>query len=104
MISFQPVISCMCVLLFNISYITDDILSARYKLSQYYLREFTEISLFSKDDKVPLPKLYVAMKWKRYINDDIQKQSFGTTQRDYLKEYDIASFKDIFQKVNCILS
>ena len=55
--------------LFNISYITDDILSARYKLAQYYLREFTEISLFSKDDKVPLPKLYVALKWKRYTND-----------------------------------
>ena len=32
MISCQLVINCMCVLLFNISYITDDIPSARYKL------------------------------------------------------------------------
>ena len=47
---------------------TEDIQSARYKLADYYLREFTEISLYSSRDtnhKVPLQKLYVAMKWKR---------------------------------------
>ena len=47
----------------------DDILSARYKLAKYYLREFTEISLYSsqeRSEKVPLPKLYVAMKWMEY--------------------------------------
>ena len=48
---------------------SDDTLSARYKLASYYLREFTEISLYStqeRSEKVPLPKLYVAMKWMEY--------------------------------------
>ena len=100
MISCQPVISCMCVLLFNISYITDDILSACYKLARYYLREFTEISLFSKDDKVPLPKLYVAMKWTRYTKDnkDVQNQQDTEIPLQQLKS-DITCFKDIFKKV-----
>ena len=54
-----------CVMMFQMIILADDILSARYKLAKYYLREFTEISLYSQDTnkKVPLPKLYVAMKW-----------------------------------------
>ena len=51
------------------SILADDILSARYKLAKYYLRELTEISLYSSQERsenVPLPKLYVAMKWMEY--------------------------------------
>ena len=51
------------------SYLTDDILSARYKLAQYYEINFTEISLYSlqeRNEKVPLPKLYMAMKWMEH--------------------------------------
>ena len=104
MISCQPVISCVCMSLFNISYITDDILSARYKLAQYYLREFTEISLFSEGDKVPLPKLYVAMKWKRYTNDGAyrgQRQQYRSFYTE-TKESDLAGYKDIFKKVGLL--
>ena len=66
--------------------ITDDILSARYKLANYYLREFTEISLYSSQEtnkKVPLPKLYVAMKWMDYNEyafggmEDSDEYAFG---------------------------
>ena len=101
----------VCVSLFIISYITDDILSARHKLAQYYLREFTEISLFSKDDKVPLPKLYVAMKWKRYTNNKIERQRpsyrslqseiefYQYNQQQQQEESNLADFKDIFKKV-----
>ena len=56
-------------MMFQLIIITDDILSARYKLANYYLREFTEISLYSSQEtnkKVPLPKLYVAIKWMDY--------------------------------------
>ena len=91
----------MCVSLFNI---TDDILSACYKLAQYYLREFTEISLFSKDDKVPLPKLYVAMKWQRYTKDKKQRPSQAHRRREFQiepeeKESILADYNEIFQKV-----
>ena len=87
-------------------------MSARYKLAQYYLREFTEISLFSKDDKVPLPKLYVAMKWKRYRKDKIDIQRPSYLERPSLlrelkyhqynvqeEESNLAGYKDIFKKV-----
>ena len=90
---------CVCMSLFNISYITDDFLSARYKLAQYYLRQFTEISLFSKDDQVPLPKLYVAMKWKRYTNDGTYRQQQYRPFYTETKQSDLAGYKDIFKKV-----
>ena len=91
----------MCVSLFNI---TDDILSACYKLARYYMREFTEISLFSKDDKVPLPKLYVAMKWKRYTKDKKQRPGQAHRRREFQlepeeKESILADYNEIFQKV-----
>ena len=58
-----------CVMMLQFIIIIDDILAARYKLAQYYLREFSEISLYSSQEtnkKVPFPKLYVAMKWMDY--------------------------------------
>ena len=70
--------------------ITDDILSARYKLANYYLREFTEISLYSSQEtnkKVPLPKLYVAMKWMDY-----NKYAFGGME--YSNVYASSGMKD----------
>ena len=57
----------------------DDVLSARYKLAEYYLREFTEISLFSFGDrmgkKAPLTKLYVSMEWKR-VKDEVSLSDY----------------------------
>ena len=74
--------------------ITDDILSARYKLANYYLREFTEISLYSSQEtnkKVPLPKLYVAMKWMDY-----NEYAFGGME--YADEYAFGGmeYSDVF--------
>ena len=63
----------------------EDIQSARYKLADYYNREFTEISLYSSSDnyqKVPLQKLYVAMKWQSSERYTTQDQSGFT---DYTK-------------------
>ena len=70
---------------------TEDIQSACYKLADYYLREFTEISLYSSKDtyqKVPLQKLYVAMKW----------QSSG---REITHQSKFTDYTEIFKRV-CI--
>ena len=82
---------------------------ARYKLAQYYLREFTEINLFSKDEKVPLPKLYVAMKWKRYrkdkrqlfrsLSDESDHDKSTEQQQHQTKELNLAEYRDVFEKV-----
>ena len=63
----------------------EDIQSARYKLADYYMREFTEVSLYSSIDTyqyVNLQKLYVAMKWQSSEGDSTKDQSGFT---DYTK-------------------
>ena len=70
---------------------TEDIQSARYKLADYYLREFTEISLYSSSNtyqKVPLQKLYVAMKWQ-------------STGREIKYQSQFTDYTEIFKRV-CI--
>ena len=69
---------------------TDDNLSARLKLADYFRREFTEISLYSpgerEKEKVPLRKLYVPMEWKRIKNLVFEFSCFKImfiTYRDY---------------------
>ena len=52
------------------TFIVVDLKNARIKLAHYFLREFSEINLYSADEgvtKVSLPKLYVPMTWTRYL-------------------------------------
>ena len=58
---------------------TGDLESAQYKLVNYFLREFTEISLYSSGEtkeKVPLPTLYMAMQWSTF---ETFSQDLGTS-------------------------
>ena len=74
---------------------TGDGVTAKEKLAKYYLREFTEMSLYSSSEeknKVPLPKLYVPMIWRPY------------SQRGYGEEEELSSYTDIYQKVCSFLS
>ena len=57
---------------------TDDFQIACGKLAQYYIQEFTDISLYfpaRTKEKVPLEKLYVAMKWIRCSKEQIKPGS-----------------------------
>ena len=74
---------------------------ASNKLSQYYLQEFTDIKLYSpsiEKEKVPLDKLYVAMKW---IRCNKEKQGSDSIEPDGIpKECDnICDYNQIFGKV-----
>ena len=57
---------------------TDDFQVACGKLAQYYIQEFTDISLYfpaRTKEKVPLEKLFVAMKWIRCSKEQIKPGS-----------------------------
>ena len=83
-----------------------DTSSARCKLAKYYLREFTEISLFSSDERVQLQHLYVAMKWTQYSKVKINPLRKFFSQKSYIQddtilqeEMLITDYKEIFKKV-----
>ena len=87
--------------------ITDDILSARYKLANYYLREFTEISLYSSQEtnkKVPLPKLYVAMKWMDYneyaFGGMEDSDEYDSSEMEISNNTQLTDYTEIFKMVS----
>ena len=68
-----------------------DLITARQKLADYYNRELSELSLYTASgeaNKVPLPKLYVPMTWRKY------------NQGAYGEEEKLTSYMDIWKKVS----
>ena len=91
-----------CIMMFQMIILADDILSARYKLAKYYLREFTEIILYSSQDtnkKVPLPKLYVAMKWMDY-NEYVYSDMQYSDKTQYSGKTQLTDYTEIFKMVS----
>ena len=74
MISCQPVISCMRVSLFNISYITDDILSACYKLYVCHYLIFHILQMISCQPVISC--MCVLLFNISYITDDIMSACY----------------------------
>ena len=87
----------------NIDFLTDDFNVACNKLAQYYLQEFTEISLYSPnriEDKVPLERLYVAMKWIKCNKQKISAGSKCKEPQATVEESDMhCDYTQIFDKV-----
>ena len=83
---------------------TEDFQIACFKLAQYYLREFTEINLYSPsraEAQVPLEKLYVAMTW---IKCNTNKGQPGLKRNEPMKtsensENTLCDYQQIFDKV-----
>ena len=70
---------------------TDDVVSARMKLAQYMLTEFTDIQLYTAEeggDPISHNKIYVNVNWKRY------KKGSSTGKSEQLESY-----FEIFSKV-----
>ena len=94
-------------------FVSDDIFQATNKLADYYLREFTEISLYSaseEEEKVSLPKLYVPMIWKRYnqgwyteedddVEDEYDEDYVGEDDDDHEYEDDKGKFMKSFSQI-----
>ena len=66
------------------------------------MKEFTEISLYPKGEKIPLPMLYVAMKWTRYSNREKFGANYSVIRREFeqnMMESDLWNFTEILKKV-----
>ena len=77
---------------------TADFQIACNKVAQYYLKEFTEISLLSPtgvEKKVPLDKLYVGMKWIICDNE----QANPVSKEKEPENDSICDYTQIFDKV-----
>ena len=84
-------------------FFSDDFQIACNKLAKYYLQEFTEINLYSlsgTEEKVPLEKLYVAMKWIRCNKEQIKPSPKVKDPDEKPEESDnICFYTQIFDKV-----
>ena len=83
-------------------FFSDDFQIACNKLAKYYLKEFTEINLYSlsgTDETVPLEKLYVAMKWIRCNKEQIKPDSRNQPEKIPDENDNICDYTQIFDKV-----
>ena len=83
-------------------FFSDDFQIACNKLAKYCLQEFTEINLYSlsgREEKVPLEKLYVAMKWIRCNKELIKPDSRNQPEKIPDESDNICDYAQIFDKV-----